>query len=205
MGSRWFEFRVPGKIEWSQPKRDELASKKNASAAVCRLFIYEDSGSERGVVVVFNKACSNPDGSVKDACWGLPTETVDLDETGMQKETPLSTAEDVGRREINLSGKTVQVSGKPILVNTTRNSNGQILTHFLFNASLEPFTDIPKEIKDEDGEVTRAIILDPNKIEVPPEGIEGKPFFMLDGEKQEIYPSHVGYIAWGYKSMTRTR
>jgi len=132
-------------------------------------------------------------GFTKPAAWGIPTETVRTDPA----ESPYEAAERVIREEVNLFGGEILVNSHPILV--TKTANGVV--HFLFEGSIEPYTDVPSKIRDTAEEVEEAKLCNPSIIHIPEprEEIPDKdkmPFFTRDGQKELVYASHIGFAAF---------
>lgn len=154
----------------------------------------------------------------KPSAWGIPTETVRSegekwvacpgtnpdtrctcgkphDVSGA--ESPYDAVKRVVEEEVNLFGKEIAVNSRPLLV--TKTANGVL--HFLFVGSMESFTEVPKIIQDPADEVSAALLLDPDTIQIP-EAAEGAPdeermpFFFRNGKKERIYPSHLGFAAF---------
>lgn len=188
---KWSEYAPPGKRvsgDW-----DVMAYEKNTTGKmVIHLIIWDGAR-----VILVKNASKEGDGFKKPAAWGLPTETVRSGEPATI-ETPYAAAQRVVEEELNLFDSTVLVNSKPILV--TKTSNGVL--HFYFGGTLEPYTEVPKDIRDVNrGEVSAATLVDLDTIQIPdvsqdapPE--ERFPFFKNEDGKQIVYPGHLGGVAY---------
>lgn len=188
---KWSEYAPPGRRvsgDW-----DVMAYEKNESGKmVVHLIIWDGAR-----IVLVKNARKKGDGFQKPAAWGLPTETVRSGEP-TTIETPYAAVERVVREELNLFDHSISVNSKPILVTKTSNE----VLHFYFGGTMEPYTEIPKDIRDvNQGEVSAATLVDPDTIQIPdaspdaPE-IERFPFFENVDGKQIIYPGHLGGAAY---------
>lgn len=154
----------------------------------------------------------------KPSAWGIPTETVRSETVqwvpcpGTKPDThcscgkphdvsgaesPYEAVKRVVAEEVNLFEKEITVNSRPLLV--TKTGNGVL--HYLFVGTIESFTDIPDEIRDPSDEVSAALLLNPGPIEIPEmaEGAsdeERMPFFVRNGARERIYPSHLGFAAY---------
>lgn len=183
----WDGFKPPGRPlpgDWDPT----AVAKSSGGKRVIHLVIWD------GDQLLFVKNTSKvTKGFTKPAAWGIPTETVRTDPA----ESPYEAAERVIHEEVNLFGGEISVNSHPILV--TKTGNGVV--HFLFEGSIEPYTDIPKNIRDTAEEVEEAGLFNPAIIRIPEfdataSDEERMPYFTRGEKKELVYASHIGFAAF---------
>lgn len=184
---KWDGFKPPGRPlpgEWDLT----AVTKSNGDKRVVHVVIWD------GDLLLFVKNKSKVTKEfTKRSAWGIPTETVRSDPA----ESPYEAAQRVVREEINLFGKEIVINSRPILITKTK-ENGVV--HFLFEGSIEPYTEIPKEIRDTADEVTEAAFFNPDIVQIPDFDFKASdedrmPFFIRANEKERVYASHLGFAA----------